>query len=181
MKRRIRMAFDEWNVYTRQEVRDAVFTALILNALRRLCREVAIACYAQTVNVLPLIATRDAGAMYVTPQYLVFKLYARGAGSKVLATSVASPHYYSRELGAPVPYVDAAAAAGDGTTYIYVVNGSPDEEALCRIRLRALTPRAASHSYLSGEDVRDRNTFDQPNNVQIREGMAKVEGQHVVG
>ena len=65
--RRIRIALDEWNVYTKQVIRDAVFIVLMLNSLHRLCNEVAITCFAQTVNVLPLTVTRDDGTMYVTP------------------------------------------------------------------------------------------------------------------
>ncbi len=64
VKKEIKIAFDEWNVYTQKSIRDAIFTALILNALQRLCNEVAIACFAQTVNVLPLIVAKEDGAMY---------------------------------------------------------------------------------------------------------------------
>ena len=49
-----------------------------------------------------------------------------------------------------------------------------DEEAICTIHLRAATPRAASHHYVSGESVSDGNTFDQPDRVRIQRGRAEV-------
>ncbi len=74
----IELAFDEWSVRHPEaqpplfsqptRARDAVLAGLVLNALRRLCRAVPVACFAQTVNVLPLILADDEGRVVLTPQ-----------------------------------------------------------------------------------------------------------------
>jgi alpha-N-arabinofuranosidase len=84
VKKEIKIAFDEWNVwypeaqppYLEQitSMKDTIFTALVLNALQRLSNIMPIATFTQTVNVLPLILTKEDKTL-LTPQYLVFKLY----------------------------------------------------------------------------------------------------------
>ena len=180
IKKEIKIAFDEWNVYTHQEIRDAVFTALTLNTLQRLCNEVAIACYAQTVNVLPLIVTRDDGAMFVTPQYLVFKLYVQNTGKEVIMTNNITPYYYSKDLGKNVPIVDSSATMDKGVVYVYMVNRSKDEAINCTIEIKGITPIATEHLYIAGEHVNDKNSFDEPNKVRIQESRdVKVKGSEI--
>ena len=180
IKKEIKIAFDEWNVYTRQTVRDAIFTALTLNALHRLCNEVPIACFAQTVNVLPLIVTRDDGDMFVTPQYLVFKLYANNSGNTVLVTKVIAPHYYSKELERSICFIDASATMDKDVIYIYIVNRNDYEEADCTINLKGFVPKVVKHQYISGKSIDDRNTFDDPGRVSIQDSKdAKVSGYKV--
>lgn len=188
VKREIRLAFDEWNVWYPEAkaplheqvtgVRDAVFTGGVLNALQRLCREVPIGCFAQTVNVLPLIIAAEDGRMALTPQYLVFKLYGENTGDHVLKTAVDTDHYRSSGLMRPVPYVDlSATATEDGRTiYLHVVNRHEKEPAELEISFRNFTPKEASCMYVAGEKVDDRNTLGEPDRVKIERKDGAVEG-----
>jgi len=70
-------------------------------------------------------------------------------------------------LGRNVCFVDASATADEDIVYAYIVNRSEEEEVDCTISLKGFTPISAEHRYIAGEDVNDKNTFDEPNKVRI--------------
>ncbi|MGQ9691507.1 MAG: alpha-N-arabinofuranosidase [Thermoproteota archaeon] len=176
---KIGLAFDEWNVWYPEatsplfhqntSVRDGLFTSLVLNSLLRLSEKVPIACFAQTVNVLPLIVTRDDGTMYINPQYLAFKMYVDNTGEYSIKTSIDAPCYYSKNLDEQLPILDASATISSDkrTLYVYAVNKEPKESAICEIRLRGFVPSVLEHVYMCGEKVDGKNDFDHPDNVKI--------------
>jgi len=182
IRKEIKIAFDEWNVWYPEaqppyltqvtSVKDAVFTALVLNALQRLSKIVPIATFAQTVNVLPLIVTDDEGRVLLTPQYLVFKMYTEVYDGEVVEARAISDVYRSRELDINVPYIDVSAVYNRDRKELrlYIVNRSRDEEAEVELRIKGFAPSTLIHKWVSGEDVNDRNTFENPDNVKIQEG-----------
>jgi len=186
IKRQIRLAFDEWNVWYPEakaplleqvtNVGDAVFTGLVLNVLHRLCRMVPIGGFAQTVNVLPLILASDDGRIALTPQYLVFKMYASTNGSLALKAVVDSPSYFSQELDEYVPFVDLSATLAEDkeTLYLYAVNRHESETADLKVALRGFKPKKTSQMYVAGGSVEARNTLDEPDNVRIEEAQAEI-------
>ena len=177
--RDIKLTFDEWNVWYPEaktplhdqvtSVRDGLFTALVLNALLRLAKQVPIACFAQTVNVLPLISTRDDGSMYVNPQYLAFKMYAGSTGKRSLQAAVQSPCYHSKELNEDLTILDASATIGEETLHVYVVNKDAKRPIECTIKVSGFMPRSIRQQCMSGDGMEDRNSFDSPNQVGIVE------------
>ena len=186
LKKEIRIAFDEWNLWHPEatppehnqvtSLRDGIFTALVLNSLQRLCREVPIACFAQTVNVLPLIATDDVGRMYVNPQYLAFRLYAGTTQEVAVRCLVDSPTFYSRRIGQSLGYCDAVASISNegDIVSVQIVNASPTEDALCGIRVKNLEVREAEASYVWGKSLEEKNDFESPERVRIHAGRATV-------
>jgi len=186
IEREIRLAFDEWNVWYPEakaplheqvtSVRDAVLTGGILNTLHRLCRAVPIGGFAQTVNVLPLIIASDDGRMALTPQYLVFKLYSANTGDLVLKTAVDTDHYVSSELNEPVPLIDLSATITEDrrTVYLHIVNRHETESSEMEVSFRMFTAKKASHKYVAGKTVEDRNTLDNPENVKIEKADVEI-------
>jgi alpha-N-arabinofuranosidase len=178
IKKEIKIAFDEWNVWYPEaqppyheqitSMKDAIFTALVLNTLQRLSNAVPIAAFAQTVNVLPLILTRE-DKILLTPQYLVFKLYTEVTEGDVVAIETTSPHYTSKELGLAVPYIDASAIRHQDKVHLFIVNRHPDEEAEISIHIRGLTPSTVHHKYITGTSINDKNTFEEPYRVKVEE------------
>jgi alpha-N-arabinofuranosidase len=178
--KRIRLAFDEWNVWYKEAVppmhvqftsmRDAVFTGLVLIKLQKMSKMVPIACFAQTVNVLPLISTRDDGGMVLSPQFYVYELFAPNAGSQVAWTGVVGPTLYSEEAEEQVPAVDAVASFDSDKMYLHVVNGLQDETVECSIRVAGFDFKRVKHRYLTSPSPDDRNTFDEPGKVVPRDG-----------
>jgi alpha-N-arabinofuranosidase len=193
IKREIKLAFDEWNVWYPEakeplleqvtNISDAVFTGGVLNALQRLCNKVPIGGFAQTVNVLPLILTSNDGRMILSPQYLVFKLYGSNTGCQVLKSVVDSPYDFSNELGEHVPFVDLSATMTEDrkTLYLHLVNRHESELTELRVFFRSLKPKKGSAQCVTGESLKDRNTFDTPDKVKIEKTSVKVEkGECVV-
>jgi len=192
VKKEIKLAFDEWNVWYPEAkaplheqvtgVQDAVFTGLVLNVLHRLCRIVPIGGFAQTVNVLPLIIAAKDGSMTLTPQYLVFKMYAANTGSLVLRTALDSPSYMSQERNEYVPFVDLSAtfAEKSDTLYLHVVNRHESETADLRVAFRGFKPRKGVQLYVAGESIEDRNTLNEANRVRIEEATVKIEKGEVL-
>jgi alpha-N-arabinofuranosidase len=186
IRKEIKIAFDEWNVWYPEaqppyltqvtSVKDAVFTALVLNALQRLSKIVPIATFAQTVNVLPLIVADDEGRVLLTPQYLVFKMYTEAYDGEVVEARAISDVYRSRELDINVPYIDVSAVYNRDRKELrlYIVNRSRDEEAEVELRIKGFAPSTLIHKWVSGEDVNDRNTFENPDNVKIQEGRGTL-------
>jgi alpha-N-arabinofuranosidase len=192
VKREIRLAFDEWNVWYPEakaplheqvtDVKDAVFTGSVLNALHRLCGIVPVGGFAQTVNVLPLIVATDDGRMVLTPQYLIFKMYAANTGSQALRAVVDSPSYHSQELKEYVPFVDLSATITEDrkNLYVYAVNKHENEADELRVTFRGFKPRKASQQYIAGTTAEDRNTLDNPDNVRIEEAQPKIEKDEIL-
>jgi len=177
---KIRLAFDEWNVWYREAVppmhvqftslKDAVFTGLVLIALERISWAVPIAGFAQTVNVLPLISTSDDGRMVLSPQYHVFEMFSANAGDKVAWTSVLCPSIYSEEAETNIPAVDAVASFNQDKMFLHIVCRNADEPVECSIQVAGFDLRDVRHRYLAGDSPDDKNTFEQPNNVMPRDG-----------
>jgi len=192
LKKELKIAFDEWNVwyseakppelYQVTSLKDGIFTALVLNSLQRLCREVPIACFAQTVNVLPLIGADDEGRMYVNPQYLAFKLYVDSTQDIAVKCLVdSSTTFYSRKLNQSIDYCDAVASIskeGDRIA-IQLVNMSPSEDAICKFRIRSFKPSKVEVKYLRGESLEDKNNFDNPDKVRIESGKAIIKDNSI--
>ncbi|MEM2921268.1 MAG: alpha-L-arabinofuranosidase C-terminal domain-containing protein, partial [Candidatus Bathyarchaeia archaeon] len=159
-------------------VKDGLFTGLVLNALLRLVGKVPIACFAQTVNVLPLIVTKDDGALYVNPQYLAFKMYVENTGDYSLGVSTSAPCYRSNNLGEYLPVLDVSSTMlEDGAVlFINVVNKDPKESVECSVSIRAFAPKSLEHIYMSGENADSKNDFVNPKKVRIeRRPSAKVD------
>jgi len=192
VKKEIRLAFDEWNVWYPQakaplheqvtSVGDAILTGSILNVLHRLCTMVPIGGFAQTVNVLPLIIALDDGRMVLTPQYLVFKMYAANTGNLALKTAADSPSYLSEEFKEYVPFVDLSATITEDrkTLYLYAVNKHESEPADLRVSFRGFKPKKASQLYVAGRSTEDRNTLDKPSEVRIEEKRPEIDKEEAV-
>ncbi|MEM3658122.1 MAG: alpha-L-arabinofuranosidase C-terminal domain-containing protein [Candidatus Hadarchaeum sp.] len=186
VEREIKIAFDEWNVWYPEakaplltqvtSVKDAIFTAGILNMLQRLCNIVPISNFAQTVNVLPLIIASSDGRIVLTPQYLVFKMYCNNKGANVLRTFTDSDLYMSSSIGEYVPHVDISAMLSEDskTLYIYALNRDEEDSVELQIVLKGFNPKSGMQQFISGESVDDKNTFEDPDRVKIEEARIQV-------
>lgn len=182
--RNIRIAYDEWNVWYPEakppehtqitSLKDAIFTALVLNVFEKYSEMVAIANFAQTVNVLPLILTKDDGSILLSPQYFVFKLYVQH-GSKLIYSIVDGEAYFSRKFGKWLNFIDVSASISEDRNkiYIHLVNRNPVEAYSCRINVRGFIPKIVKHSYITSENPDDKNTWKDPDKIFIVERKPK--------
>ncbi|AKP64249.1 beta-xylosidase alpha-L-arabinosidase [Levilactobacillus koreensis JCM 16448] len=72
-------------------MRDALTTAISLNILQKHCDSVAMACVAQTVNVLNSLLLTDGDKTILTPNYDVFMMYKGHRGGHVLPLDAETP------------------------------------------------------------------------------------------
>ena len=190
----IGIAFDEWNVWypsaQRPEhwqvtsLKDGLFTAATFNTFHRLCNELSMACFAQTVNALPLIHTHpEDGRIYCNPQYLAFRLYVPRTGEKALRARCEVEAYRSETLHLDaVPYLDVSATFSEArrTLFLHAVNRHEREPVEAEIELRGITPKQGKATILTADSADARNDFDHPGAVALAEHEVSCAGRRLV-
>jgi alpha-N-arabinofuranosidase len=194
-RKRIRLSFDEWNVWYQSrfpgqdrldwaegpELIEDVFTAadavvvgsLLITLLRHADR-IGIACQAQLVNVIAPILTRPGGPAWRQTIFHPFALTARFARGAVLRVEQPPrrgwPRYPTARYG-DVPLLDATATADEqtGELAVFAVNRGRREPLLLEADLRPMPGcRLVEHVVLAEGDLGARNTADAPDRVRPR-------------
>ena len=192
-RRRLRLAFDEWNVWYEGRfpgnknldwqhappliqdsftVVDAVVVGSYLISLLNHADRVAIACQAQLVNIIAPILTEPGGRAWRQTIFHPFAQAARLATGIVLRTLVDSPTYVTARFG-EVPLLHATATYDDATgdVCVFAVNRSTTEHLPLTADLRGFDRlHVAEHCVLADDDLQARNTADQPDRVVPRPG-----------
>jgi alpha-N-arabinofuranosidase len=163
-KKRINLAFDEWNVWYQKRfageenlavtthprliedeysVVDAVVVGSLLISLLRHADRVKIACLAQLVNVIAPIRSEPGGPAWRQTTFYPFALTSRHGRGVVLRVEPSGPTYETSWTG-EVPVVDATAVRNEesGTVVLFAVNRDQHEPVTLDIDIRSL-PRLA--------------------------------------
>jgi alpha-N-arabinofuranosidase len=202
-KKRLKLSFDEWNVWYQSRfvgqhnlewtntpdliedefnAADAVVVGGFLVTLLRHADRVGVACQAQLVNVIAPIRTDPGGAAWRQTIYHPFALTARLARGAVLRVEPRSHEVPTEKYGA-VPALDATATYDEttGDTVLFVVNRDHAAPVLLEADLRALTDRhgdlvVTEHHLLDASgDPAATNTRDHPDRVlPVQETGAEV-------
>jgi alpha-N-arabinofuranosidase len=185
IKRPIYIAVDEWNVWYRtypHEVRettkleeiynleDTLVTAMQLNAFIRHERTVKMANIAQIVNVIAPIYTRPDGLVLQTIFY-PFELYSRTCGNLAIDTWWEGDTFSGGDYHG-VRTLDVATTLDERKNQLvtYAVNRSQSSEIETEIQLVNVDFKGNINIYtINGPDIKAENTFETPNNVQIKE------------
>ncbi|MCL2551684.1 MAG: alpha-N-arabinofuranosidase [Actinomycetia bacterium] len=189
-KRRLKLSFDEWNLWYESRfagqdnldwaraprliedeytVEDAVVLGNLLMSLLRHSDRVTIACLAQLVNVIAPIRTEpDTGAWRQTIFY-PFALTARHARGEVLRVEPVSPSLHSATLG-DVAAVDVTATRDPetGETTVFAVNRDDSQAATLRLRLVGGGHEVVEHVVLGGQDLLATNSKTAPRRAEPR-------------
>lgn len=140
-KRKIYVAYDEWNVWYRARgegkergrnileehynLEDALVVATLLNAFVNNAHVVKIANMAQLVNVIAPIFTNDNG-LFLQTIYYPLQFFAANSSGNSLNLFAEGPTYSTAKY-ASVPYLDMSAAFDNGTLIVNVVNRHPTD------------------------------------------------------
>ena len=195
-KKKIDLAFDEWNVWYHSSEQDklvelwsrhphqledvynfedALLVGSALITMLRHADRVKIACLAQLVNVIAPIMTSDTGAWRQTIFYPFFHASTMGRG-RVLNTVVLCPTYECR-ITDTAPYLDAVVLENEAeeTLTVFAVNKSLEEamEMVCDLRQYA-DYRVETHLVLEHENMKAVNTEAAPCEVVPHEGGESV-------
>jgi len=188
-RRKLKLSFDEWNVYDESrpaaatgwvpgprlieeeyDVEDAVVVGSLLMSLLRHSDRVEIAALAQLVNVIaPIRAEPDQPAWRQTT-FFPFSLTARHARGEVLLTQPRVPSIHSRLLG-DVPAADVVATFDEhtGDLSVFAVNRHETEPMTVRLDLRSFGGwQIVEQIVMGGEDLDASNTAATPERVAPR-------------
>jgi alpha-N-arabinofuranosidase len=186
--KRMRLAFDEWNVWHRPadggpampedwpeaprllenvaSVTDAVVVGSLLITLLNHCDRITVACLAQLVNVLAPIMTEPGGPAWRQTIFHPFADAARHGRGQVLRTDVESPAHDTARYGR-TPLLHLTAVAGeDGWLTLFAVNRDTDSPLRLVFELGSMTPAVpAGHRVLTGTDRHAGNTLAHPDRI----------------
>ncbi|GGM12674.1 MULTISPECIES: arabinosylfuranosidase ArfA [Micromonospora] len=191
--RKLKISFDEWNVWYQSRVQadldrrgwveapalieddytavDAVVVGDLLITLLRHADRVGVACQAQLANVIAPIRTRTGGPAWRQSIFHPFALTARYARGTVLRTEPVGPTYATKRYG-DVPVLDTVAVRHDETGELAVFAVNRDETDLrLDVDLRGLPALAGTaHTAMTArDDPAAVNTEAEPDRVVPRD------------
>jgi alpha-L-arabinofuranosidase len=149
-------------------VRDALATALTLDAFNRNAEKVAMATCAQLVNNINALFLCHEDRFFATPNYSVFDMYAAHQGGQSLHAEFSAADVHYERDGRPATFWGlngSASRKGNQVTLTFVVpalTGQLDTQ----VSIRGGTVASANGVTLSASDMHAHNTFDQPDNVK---------------
>lgn len=184
-KKPIQIACDEWNIWYRRHdlppphdiseavdekysLRDALWTASVLNLFQRRGDKVTMANIATMVNAIGAVYTSDEG-MFRQTIYFPMKLYRHECGAFALTSEVDSPTFSSKSFES-VPYLDVSATLNDTrkALSIAVVNRHREEPIRTTLAVRnARIGSPATAFEINGASPEIENSFSEPENVRI--------------
>lgn len=200
--KRIRISFDEWNIWyldryhdedkatgidnwpiaprileDRYSVLDAVVFGSLLISLLKHADRVTSASLAQLVNVIAPIMTEPGGPAWRQTTFFPFATTARLARGEAIRLELEVPSHDTARYGS-VPIVDAVATREEagGASAVFLVNRSPDAAVTVTVDVAALgAQRVASAKTLHDDDPDAANTLEHPDRVAPRpNGTARL-------
>jgi alpha-N-arabinofuranosidase len=174
--RDIRLIINEWNTSLplprQHSMESALYGARLMNVFERSGDLVEMTAVSDLVNGWSggiIQASRH--DVFVTPTYLVIRLYNEHLGRERLRARVTSPRFDSSVEGTGVPVLDVAASrSADGRRLIVkAVNTSADRALHTLVTVTGATvgDEAALHT-LTGDTLQAANTFATPDAVRVR-------------
>nr|WP_318540305.1 alpha-N-arabinofuranosidase [Terribacillus saccharophilus] len=178
-EKRVGLIIDEWGtwfdvepgtnpgfLYQQNTIRDALVAGASLNIFNNHSERVQMANIAQTVNVLQAMILTEGQEMIKTPTYHVFDLYQVHQDAERLSSHLESDEIKHGELAYPT--VSTSVSRGkDGKIHISFCNLDQTNEVTVNTELRGATLGTVSGKILASDKRDARNTFDNPNDVEV--------------
>jgi alpha-N-arabinofuranosidase len=196
-KHRIRLVVDEYgpwylagteldptHIFGQQvTVRDALATALTLDAFNRHPEKVCMGTNAQLVNNINALFLCHEDKFLATPNYYVFGMYAGHQGGQALRAefSASNIHYSYEGKSSTLWGLNGSASRKGNIITLTAVNTDVHSPKLTRVRLRGMSIQQVTGTALFAADMHAHNTFEQPNAVQSTPLRADLsEGEVIV-
>lgn len=155
-------------LYQQNTMRDAMIAGVTLNIFNNESDRVKMGNLAQTVNVLQAVALTEGEKMLLTPTYHVLKMYTVHHDAKLLSISFDSPKYTFGDESLPAISVSASQNEA-GNVSFSVVNIDSEKENEIEIDVEGLGVNDIRAEILSSKNLQDHNTFENPENVIIKD------------
>ena len=176
------LAINEWGLdipeSQQHSILGALYAARLMNVFERRGDLVAMSAVSDLVNGWPGgIIQASSHRIFVTPSYLVNRLYATRLGAERLPSTVDGPSVSSTREGGAVPVLDAVASrSADGRTiYIKAVNTDLERPVTARITVsHARLARSATLERVVADSVAAVNGFSTPDAVRTTRESIRV-------
>lgn len=173
---RVKLAINEWGLDLPAErqysMESALYGARLMNVFERSGDIVEMSAVSDLVNGWPGgIIQAGRHAVFVSPVYLVNRLYSEHRGDERLASSVSGPTFNTSVEGSNIPALDATASrTADGKTIIIkAVNTDPKNSLLTTITIQGTTlATRAELNTVTAPSLTMANNFSQPGAVSIQ-------------
>lgn len=151
-------------------VRDALATALTLDAFNRNAEKVSVATCAQLVNNINALFLCHEDRFITTPNYFVFRMYAAHQGGRALRAEFSAPEVrYTRDGQLERLWgLNGSASRQGSTVTLTMVNPDLNQPKATQIALRGAKAETATASVLASEDMHAHNSFAQPRAVGLK-------------
>jgi alpha-L-arabinofuranosidase len=149
-------------------VRDALATALTLDAFNRNAEKVSIATCAQLVNNLNALFLCHEDRFFATPNFYVFQMYAAHQGGQSLRADFSAPDVHYDRDGEPASFwgLNGSASRKGSVVIVTMVNSDLTRPSNSEIALNGATIGRASGTVLAASDMHAHNDFDHPDAVK---------------
>jgi alpha-L-arabinofuranosidase len=172
--RRPKLAINEWGLDvpdSRQySILAALYGARLMNVFERRSDLVAMSAVSDLVNGWPGgIIQASSERVFVTPIYLVNRLYATHLGAERLAVTVDGPTFSSTREGGDIPALDAVASRSADGRRIFIKAVNTDLERPLRARISVRGARVAGSATVSrvvADSLDAVNGFNTPDAVR---------------
>lgn len=170
---RIRLAINEWGLDLPSErqysMESALYGARLMNVFERRGDLIEMSAVSDLVNGWPggIIQVNRHG-LFVSPTYLVNRLYNERRGDERLTATVNGPVFDSSKQGRGVPYLDASVSrTADGSkVFVKVVNTNLTNALVTTITLQGATVASrAELRTITGPSLKASNDFTRPEAV----------------
>jgi alpha-L-arabinofuranosidase len=182
--RRPQLAINEWGLdlpeSQQHSILGALFGARLMNVFERKGDLVGMSAVSDMVNGWPggiIQASRH--DVFVTPVYLVNRLYATHVGAERLAAAVDGPTFSSSHEGTAVPTVDVVATrTADGRRiYLKAVNTDLERPVSTRISVRGATIGGpVTVERVVADSLTAANSFRTPDAVHVTSDSVATQG-----
>jgi alpha-N-arabinofuranosidase len=162
-------------------VRDALATALTLDAFNRHADKVSVATCAQLVNNLNALFLCHEDRFLATPNFHVFAMYAGHQGGQGLRAEFSAPDVHYDRDGKQASFwgLNGSATRKGNVLTVTAVNPHLENTLECQIAVRAAKVSSATGTALWSADMHAHNTFDQPELVKPQSLSVAVDGSAV--
>ena len=181
-QKKVALMVDEWGTWWDEEpgttrghlfqqntLRDAMVAALTLNVFHKYTDRVKMTNIAQIVNVLQSMILTKGKQMVLTPTYYVFEMYRVHQESTFLPMDLMCEKMPVRD-NREVPLLSATASRDkSGKIHISIANIDAAQSHQVSVNLQNTPLKAVIGRILSASSITACNTFEQPDNVQLKD------------
>jgi alpha-N-arabinofuranosidase len=159
-------------------VRDALATALTLDAFNRNSDKVSVATCAQLINNLNALFLCHEERFFATPNFYVFEMYRSHQGATSLRAEFSAPDVHYDRDGKPASFwgLNGSASRKGNVVTVTAVNPDLSKPLGTQISLNGASATKATGTALFNSDMHAHNTFENPNTVKNSALSVEVTG-----